>query len=270
MDGSHHSSTVNGACTLGIDLGSHFTKLAVAGAEGRLLFRKVIPTLSRRRESLETSLSEVHEKYPVQATCSTGYGRHTVSSDRKVSEIVCAAIGVSAVYPVDKTIIDIGGEDIKVIECGARGEVGRFYMNDKCSAGTGAFITEIAEKAELEISEMSDLARRSDSDRVMNSFCTVFAKTEILAWKFDGVPIEDMSRGIYLSIVDRICKLPVRTDVPIYLSGGVAAYHPYVTDLMSERLGVKVEVAADPQYMVALGAAILANRGRSLSDHHSS
>jgi predicted CoA-substrate-specific enzyme activase len=250
----------HGTYSLGIDIGSHFTKLVVVDSDDGLCFKSVLPTRSRHRENLLDLLAEIRERFNIRATCATGYGRDTLESNRRSPEIVCAAIGVSSLHPVRKTIIDIGGEDIKIIESGAHGEVEHFHMNDKCSAGTGAFITEIAEKAEIELAEMSDLASRSTSDRVMNSFCTVFAKTEILGWKFDGVPIEDMSRGIYLSIVDRICKLPIRPELPVYLCGGVAAHHPYVQHLMTERLQSDVQVTMDPQFMVALGAAILARR----------
>lgn len=133
-------------------------------------------------------------------------------------------------------------------------------MNDKCSAGTGAFIAEIAEKAELEISDMSNLARESSTDRIMNSFCTVFAKTEILSWKFDGVSASDMARGIYLSVVDRVCKIPMRDDLPVFLCGGVAAHHAYLATLLSQRIGSDVQITSDPQFMVAYGAALAARQ----------
>lgn len=243
---------------LGVDLGSLYTKFVVVDSKGEACYRKVIPTLTRRRETFQEVLDDIQDHFGIAGTCSTGYGRDTLDSALKKTELICASAGVSDGHPFPKTIIDIGGEDIKIIRSGPRGEVESFYMNDKCSAGTGAFITEIAEKAEMEPEEMSDLARKSSSDRVINSFCTVFAKTEILGWKFDGVPIEDMARGIYLSIVNRICKLPVRTDLPVFLCGGVIAFHGYIGDLLAENLGVDVTVFSNPLYAVAQGAAILA------------
>ncbi|MFQ6675040.1 MAG: acyl-CoA dehydratase activase [Fidelibacterota bacterium] len=243
---------------LGVDLGSVYTKFVVVDSKGKARYRRVIPTLTRRRETFQEVLEEIHSRFGVAGTCSTGYGRNILNGTLKKTELICASVGVSGVHPFPKTIIDIGGEDIKIIQSGPRGEVERFTMNDKCSAGTGAFITEIAEKAEMDVEEMSDLARKSSSERVMNSFCTVFAKTEILGWKFDGVPIEDMARGIYLSIVNRICKLPVPTGLPVFLCGGVIAYHGYLGDLLGEKLGVDVTVFPHPLYAVAQGAAILA------------
>ena len=258
MSGSSDNSPTGTPYALGVDIGSHFTKLAVCDSAGNLCQHAVLPTRSRRREGLQEALADITARFPVRATCATGYGRNTIECDRRSTEIVCASVGVSKDFPHRKSIVDIGGEDIKIIESGPHGEVEHFYMNDKCSAGTGAFITEIAEKAEIELSEMSELAQQSTSDRIMNSFCTVFAKTEILGWKFDGVPIEDMSRGIYLSIIDRICKLPIRPALPVYLCGGVAAHHPYVRQLLAERLESDVVITADPQFMIAYGAARLA------------
>jgi len=245
---------------LGIDLGSSYTKFVVIDEEKGMVYQAVIPTLSRRRERFEEILETINQRFTIQSTCTTGYGRASYAGDLQKTELICAAVGVTALHPVAKCIIDIGGEDIKIIECDAHGAVEHFYMNDKCSSGTGAFITEIAEKAELEISEMSRLAQASTSTRIMNSFCTVFAKTEILNWKFGGVPLEDMARGIYLSIVNRIRKMPVRGDRPVYLCGGVIAYHPFLEVLLSEALGVPVKVTDKPQYIIALGAAVLARQ----------
>lgn len=243
---------------LGVDLGSLYTKFAVVGPGGDLERTAVIPTLSRRREAFEETLTDLQHRYRIARNCATGYGRGSFESDLKKTELICAAAGVSFHHRTPKAIIDIGGEDIKIIDSDPRGRVTNFYMNDKCSAGTGAFITEIAEKAELEIEEMSRLAPESTSQQVINSFCTVFAKTEILGWKFDGVPLEDIARGIYLSIVNRICKLPIPTDRPLFLCGGVINYHPYLGDLLNQRLGVAVRIVDKPLYTVALGAALLA------------
>lgn len=241
---------------LGIDLGSSYTKLVVIDDSGEEREKRVLPTWTRRRETLEQALEAISDEYAINKTCATGYGRKSVESDAKKTELVCASLGVSFSHPHPKGIIDIGGEDIKIITSGPSGQIENFYMNDKCSAGTGAFITEVAEKIELEIDEMSDLASRSNSGRVVNSFCTVFAKTEILGWKFENVPPEDMALGIYLSIVKRIAKLPVPHGVPIILCGGVIAYHPYLARLFSEEMRITIEVAPNPQYTVAKGAAL--------------
>ena len=243
---------------LGIDLGSSYTKFVVIDGAGSVAYRSVVPTLSRRRTEFEQQWNKIYGQFRIKRVCSTGYGRKSVNADAQKTELVCASAGVSLSHPVHKCILDIGGEDIKIVESNEHGGVVHFFMNDKCSAGTGTFITEIAERAELDISEMSDLARKSTSPRVMNSFCTVFAKSEILGWKFAGTPIEEIARGIYLSVVDRICKMPLKRELPLFICGGVIAYHPYLGELLARAIGKNVQVVAEPQFSVATGAAVLA------------
>jgi 2-dehydropantoate 2-reductase len=253
-----HEKKKMGVYYLGIDLGSSYTKFAVTDDSGGLVLNNVIPTLSRNKGMFRDQLTKINKQFSIKQICTTGYGRDTFDGDLKKTELICASAGVSALFPEHKCIIDIGGEDIKIIESGPDGKVINFYMNDKCSAGTGTFITEIADKAELEIGEMSDLAKLSSGSSIINSFCTVFAKSEILGWKFNNIPIEEIAKGIYLSIVTRIRKLPVKTHIPIILCGGVIAFHPYLQELLSEEFDVDVSIAPNPQYMVALGASILA------------
>ena len=133
-------------------------------------------------------------------------------------------------------------------------------MNTKCAAGTGTFITEIAERAELDLSEMSELASQSDLNRELNSFCTVFAKTEIMKWIFAEMPEKDLARGIYISIVNRIVKLKMDKSVPIYLIGGVAEFHPFLKNIMEEMFEKEIIVAKNPQMINAYGAAVEAKR----------
>lgn len=248
-------------CFFGIDLGSSFTKLCVVDESEEVVFRSVFPTLSRDRDSLNRNLGYVRTNFSVRSTCVTGYGRMSFEEGNiKKTELVCSAVGASKTFPYRKTVIDIGGEDIKVIVCEERGKVERFYMSDKCAAGTGAFIMEVAQKAELEIEEMSRLARSSSSARDLNSFCTVFAKTEILQWKFANVPLEDMAKGIYLSVVSRIAKLSYDPSLPVVLCGGVITYHSFVGDLLKERLPVEVLISEEPQYVSAYGASLIAKR----------
>ncbi len=247
---------------LGVDLGSSYTKFVVIDDKGDLCFSEVVRTLTRDRSKFNNIVEKINTNYSINKSCSTGYGRNTYPADLKKTELICASSGVSFKVPdQEKTILDIGGEDIKIIRCKGDGTVVRFSMNDKCSAGTGAFITEIAERAELDLSQMSAMAEQSDSERQINSFCTVFAKSEILTWIFDGTSDEDIARGIYLSIVNRVCKLPLTRELPVYLCGGVIAYHPYLQVLLQRELNLEVQVAPYPQYSVAYGAAVLAKKG---------
>lgn len=246
---------------LGIDIGSSYTKLTVADSAGRILFGNVLKTFNRDKNQLTTALAAIHAGFPIEKTCATGYGRdHLKEAHTTKTEIYCAAMGVSSLYKKECTVLDIGGEDIKVIRSSAEGKVIDFYMNSKCAAGTGTFLTEIAERAEIDLAKMSALASQSVSTTELNSFCTVFAKTEIMKWIFDEMPVEDMARGIYLSIVNRISKLRIDKDLPVYLIGGVIAYHPYLRNVLEEKLERPVTVPDDPQMINSYGAALLAQK----------
>lgn len=250
---------IRGDCFLGVDLGSAFTKITVLDEEKNVLYRTVLNTHNRERIALSHVVAEIHNDYPVKYSCATGYGRKNfLSADMAKTEINCAAMGVAQFFPGAKNIIDIGGEDIKVIRCDAQDQVESFYMNDKCAAGTGSFLSEIAERAGVEISDMSELASRSNQDKELNSFCTVFAKTEIMKWIFDGKSLEDISRGIYHSIANRVSKLRIDKNLPTFLIGGVIAHHPFLKTMLHEKIAGDIQILASPQFVVSTGAALMA------------
>jgi len=248
-----------GSCFLGIDLGSAYTKFTVVDEEKNVVFRHMLKTLNRDKVASKHVIAAIHEEFPIKYSCATGYGRkHFPDADIIKTEINCAAVGASEALQGGKNIIDIGGEDIKMIHCGKDGKVENFYLNDKCAAGTGAFLTEIAERAGIDIKEMSRLASQSEFTQELNSFCTVFAKTEIMKWIFDGIPIENVSKGIYLSIGNRVAKMHIDGKVPIVMIGGVIAHHPYIKTLLEKKLGQNVLALNEPQHVVSLGAALQA------------
>jgi (R)-2-hydroxyacyl-CoA dehydratese activating ATPase len=250
-----------GDCYLGIDLGSAYMKFVVIDEDENILFDTVLKTANRDRIALKHVLEAINAEYSVKYSCATGYGRkHFPDAEMIKTEINCAAAAVSAYFPGEKNIIDIGGEDIKIIKCDGYNSVDSFYMNDKCAAGTGSFLTEIAEKADIKVSEMSNLASKSKYNVELNSFCTVFAKTEIMGWLYNGIPIDDISRGIYLSLANKIARLRVDPTIPTYIIGGVIAHHPYLKALLSEKLKHEVHVVEKPQFMVAFGAALTAKQ----------
>jgi 2-dehydropantoate 2-reductase len=246
---------------LGIDLGSAYIKFSVINANDEIVFNSTLKTLNRDKIALRHVLEAIRAEYPVRYTCSTGYGRkHFHDSEIIKTEINCAAAAVSHYYPGSKNIIDIGGEDIKIIRCDDFNNVENFYLNDKCAAGTGSFISEIAERADIKVSEMSDLASKSTFSKELNSFCTVFAKTEIMSWLFDGISVGDMSKGIYISLANKVSRLRVDTNVPSYMIGGVIEYHPYLKTLLEEKFLSEVNILEKPQHVVSFGAALIAKQ----------
>lgn len=258
-----------GACFLGIDLGSAYTKFTVIDEEKNVLFRYILKTLNRDKIASKQIITAIHEEFPIKYSCATGYGRKNFpDADMVKTEINCAAMGANEFLSGEKNILDIGGEDIKVIRCDAQGQVENFYLNDKCAAGTGAFLIEIAERAGIDVKEMSRLATQSEYNQELNSFCTVFAKTEIMKWIFDGQPIENLAKGIYLSIGSRIAKMRIDQAVPVVMIGGVIAHHPYLKTLMKEKLGKKIIELEEPQHIVSFGAALLAREYFFASANH--
>lgn len=258
-DVSKKTISKNQLAYLGVDLGSAFMKFTVIDEDDNIVFQTAIKTLNRDKVAFKHVLNAIHAEYNIQTSCATGYGRkHFVEADFNKTEINCAAVGVSKYLEGRKCIIDIGGEDIKIIHCDENNAVENFYLNDKCAAGTGSFITEIAERADVSVSDMSQLAQQSDFKKELNSFCTVFAKTEIMSWIFDGVPLPDIAKGIYLSIANRVAKMRLKSDATIILIGGVIANHPHLKDVLEKRLKVTIQTINNPQFTVSYGAAIMA------------
>ena len=252
-------------CFLGIDLGSAYTKFTVIDENSESVFRYFLPTVSSERISLKNVIQAINAEFDIKYSCATGYGRkHFADSDIVKTEINCAAAGVSKYISGEKNIIDIGGEDIKVIQCNHEDHVSNFYMNDKCAAGTGSFLTEISEKAQINVSDMSSLASQSGYDKELNSFCTVFAKTEIMSWVFDGMSKKDICKGIYISVANRVAKMRLISGIPTFMIGGVVAYHPYLSNMLGQKLKIEIKAVDEPQYIVSLGAAILAKQNWTL------
>lgn len=248
-----------GPCFLGVDLGSAYTKFTVIDQAGNIVFQSAHRTLNRERIAMSHVTQAIREEYNIAYSCATGYGRKSFSdSDIVKTEIYSAAKGVSRYFSGAKSIIDIGGEDIKTIHCDEHDQVENFYLNDKCAAGTGSFLTEIAERADIPISEMSNLASKSNFGKELNSFCTVFAKTEIMKWMFEGIPVEDTAKGIYLSIGNRVAKMRLAPELPVFMIGGVIAHHPFLKTVLEERLKTPIQIIEKPQHVVSFGAALLA------------
>jgi 2-dehydropantoate 2-reductase len=249
------------ACFMGIDLGSSYTKFTVTDENGDPIYRYVIQSVNKDRNAMKDLLQAIHGEFDIKYSCATGYGRKVFTeTDMVKTEINCAATGVSKYLSGEKNIIDIGGEDIKIIRCDANDNVGNFYMNDKCAAGTGSFLSEISERAEINVSEMSSLAAHSDYDKELNSFCTVFAKTEIMKWIMDGMSQQDISRGIYISIANKIAKMRLDPGIPTLMIGGVIAHHSYLKTLLSEKFKIDIQIIEAPQFVVSLGAALIAKQ----------
>lgn len=248
----------------GIDIGSTMTKAAIVtdetivstvightGPEQRHLAAEVL------REALsKAGLAPEDISYLV----ATGYGRINVPfADRQITEISCHARGVNALFPEARTVIDIGGQDVKGIKINSRGKPVDFVMNDKCAAGTGRFLEVIAETLGLEIDRMSETARESTAPARISSLCTVFAAQEVASRLAEGTPLGDLVAGIHLSVAERILRTISRIAVAkeVVITGG-GAKNSHLVMMLEDKLGFAVLVPPEPLLTGAIGAAMLA------------
>ncbi len=243
----------------GIDIGSCTTKAVVIDADTNILgshvLRSGVDYLAVAHEALDAALGKDRNGTPVVAT---GYGRHNVSfADGVKTEIACHARGGFHYARRPLTLVDIGGQDAKVIVIDEKGHRVDFKMNRKCAAGTGTFIEEIANRMNVPLEKMDELARQAEKKIKIGSFCTVFASTEILAHIRAGVKIPELARGTFESVVDRVIEMLPMSDTML-LSGGVVEFNPIIVDIFKERMKAEIIVPPHPQLCGALGAALFA------------
>ena len=247
----------------GVDVGASATKLVLLDGDGAVLARGVRPSgvdyAATARTCLEAALGGLGTgNGPPVRTVSTGYGRDNVDfADAALTEIHCHGIGCYHHLPHAMTIVDIGGQDSKVINLDGSGRRTDFKMNRKCAAGTGAFVEEMAMRLNLDLADIDAIAGNTDEAVRLSSFCTVFAKTEILSHLRQGVEVASLVRGAFLSVINRVLEMdPLEGNV--VLSGGVVAYNPTLVEILAQRLGKEVEVPPHPQFTGAMGAALTA------------
>jgi predicted CoA-substrate-specific enzyme activase len=247
--------------TAGIDIGSMATKAVVY--DGEVRGEAVVPTgwepreagLRALREALGyAGLSEGH----VERVVGTGYGRVSLPIfDRKVTEITCHARGAYHLNNGTRTVIDIGGQDSKVIALNSDGSVADFIMNDKCAAGTGRFLQVMAGVLDVSLDGLGALAANA-KPAALSSMCTVFAESEIVGLLAAGVAKESIAAGILASIARQVQGLAGRVQVQgeITFSGGTAR-NPYICGVVAEHLGMPLYIPETPQLVGALGAALI-------------
>ncbi len=195
----------------------------------------------------------------------TGYGRHLVSpvlKGEKVTEIKAFSVGALQLYPDCHTIIDIGGQDSKVIQLSEGGEVFKFEMNDRCAAGTGKFLEIMASTLEVGIAEIGELALSTNKELQINSLCTVFAESEVVSIIAKGEDASAIAFALHKAIATRIVTMINRIGIreSIVFAGG-ASLNKCLVRLLGEKLNTKLLIPDSPQILGALGAALLAKYG---------
>lgn len=250
----------------GIDVGSTTTKAVIVDAEGRLRAASVGRSGADFARAAERALEEALgiagiPRSRIGRIVSTGYGRRNVLfADDRRTEIACHARGAFAQARRAVTVVDVGGQDSKVIVLDGSGARLRFRMNRKCAAGTGAFLEEMARRLDLPVEDLDLLARRSTKRVSLGSFCTVFASTEVLAKIREGEKPEDLAHAALRSVARQATEgEPVAG--PVIATGGVAEHMPLFADILAEVLGTEVEIPPHAQACGAFGAALVARDG---------
>ena len=252
----------------GVDAGSSATKCVLLDGNGSLVGHAVSPSgLSYAKAAarvLDHALKQCGRRQDEIVSCvSTGYGRKSVElAKQQVTEISCHARGALHFYPGIRHVIDIGGQDSKVIRLDARGHVEDFAMNDKCAAGTGRFLEVIAGRFDMTVDQLGRSLGREATPAApveISSTCTVFAETEVIGLLGEGHSREAIISGLHLALARRVAAMfeQLAAEPPVAFSGGVAL-NPAMVTMLQKCLRMPLRVAPNPQLTAALGAALLA------------
>ena len=250
--------------TMGIDVGSTASKCVIL-KDGSEIVAKSLVAVGTGTSGPSRAIAQVLEnagmtREQMDFVLATGYGRNSLDglADMQMSELSCHAKGAAFLFPNVRTVVDIGGQDVKVIEI-ENGMMKNFVMNDKCAAGTGRFLDVMARVLEVKVEELGDLGDKSTKEVGISSTCTVFAESEVISQLAMGTNKCDIIHGIHKSVAGRVSglchRIGVRDDV--VMTGGVAQNHGIVKALQ-EQLGHEIHTTPLTQYNGALGAALFA------------
>ncbi len=259
------SINMNGKFYVGIDSGSTSTELVVLDKKLNIVKTVMVKTGANASIGAKNALekADINQK-DIAYTVATGYGRKNINfADDDVTEITCHAKGAKHLLPNVSTIIDIGGQDSKVISLDNDGKITGFVMNDKCAAGTGRFLENMAKILELDIDEMSKVGLAYKNDLTISSMCTVFAESEVVSLIAENNSIADIVHGLNKSVATKTKALAnsASDKSSIIMTGGVANNIGVVKEL-EKQLKTKIFIPENPEFCGALGAALIAANNR--------
>ena len=252
------------AYAAGVDVGSTQTKAVILDESRRIIGRALTDTGANVMRAAEHAFHMALEdsgipEEEVEFIVGTGYGRYKVTfGNTQVTEISCHARGAVHLFPMTRTVLDMGGQDTKAIRVSPVGEIVDFCMNDKCAAGTGRFLGAAAAALDLPLAELGPTALRGERPVKISTTCTVFAESEVLSWLGKGKKIEDILLGVHESIAVRSIGLLRRVGIEpeVTFTGGVTR-NAAMVDTLNRRLELQVNVGEEAHYMGAIGAALL-------------
>lgn len=248
---------------VGIDVGTSYIKSVIINNSKEILNSFI----TRTRTSLEDSSKIVFENAlsdasipgsAIEYIIATGFGKNNVKfADATKTEISCHAKGAYHYFPKKITVIDIGGQDTKVIKLDDKGKIIRFKMNRKCAAGTGVFIEEIANRLDIPLNELNNMAAKSTKKDPLGSYCTVFAKTEILTRIKNGEKVEDLLKSAFESVIRRVIEM-TELDGALVVTGGLVAHNKIIGEILERETRADILIPPNPQLIGAIGAALFA------------
>lgn len=254
---------------LGIDIGSLTGKIVILNSDSEILAQKVIHVkklpIHTVNALMEDALPNVGLKNASEITycIGTGYGRRKIPlANETVSEITCHGTGAHHILPSVRTVIDIGGQDCKIIRLDTQGNLKNFIMNEKCAAGTGRYLEIMAETLGLSLDELGPLSLKAKNPLALASKCSIYARQEVMQLISDGIKKPALAAAINKAMAERVINLAekIGLEPDIAISGGVAKNIGVVSN-MERMIGTKFKhFSVDPQIIGALGAALIAKK----------
>lgn len=253
------------AFVLGIDFGSTTGKAVILDESGEIVAAQVSHKGAVSDAGVKAAIAAAFAQagltlHDIARTVSTGYGRRMIDeADRTITEITCHARGAVTLVPEVRMVIDIGGQDSKVIAIDENGFVEQFAMNDRCAGGTGKFLETLARAVNVELDEMGPLALQAGDFPQVSSMCATFAETEVISLLAEGQELVPVLAGVHAALAKRLSGLVSRVGLrtPAVMTGGVAR-NPAAVKHIQDILGITLIVPKDPQIAGALGAALYA------------
>jgi predicted CoA-substrate-specific enzyme activase len=251
----------------GIDVGTSYIKTVIINEQNGIIGSSIERSSADLQKSIKRAFEEAItnaniSRSSIKHIISTGFGRENISFvDSVKTEISSHAKGAYHYFPKQITVIDIGGQDTKIIKIDEKGKTTGFKMNRKCAAGTGTFLEEIAYKLDIPLDEMNKIAAKSKKETALSSFCTVFASTEILTRIKEGEKVEDMVKSAFESVAKRVIEMDT-LDGTVVMTGGVVAYNDIILKILAKHVGNKVLIPPYPQLTGAFGAALFAKEAK--------
>ncbi len=248
------------ASAIGVDAGSTTWKAVAIEPTGVIVGKHLERAHPLIQQQTERALAEFREELGIPANVpvgATGYGRKRIEAVRQLTEITCHARGAYSRTRKAGVLVDVGGQDSKVIRIGKNGDVTDFSMNDKCAAGTGRFLEVMLDRLQVRWEDIEMLVAKAQKPVSVSSTCTVFAESEVVSLLAEGESVEGILQGLHQSLASRLAGLigPLRDDAPVFMSGGVSLNGAMV-DALGAAINRTVIVLPDPQYIGALGAAL--------------